>query len=63
MSEWVLVMMLFTPTGEMMSRQIVANFQTIEQCSQEMKTRHNFLIQSGANEAKNTKFQCAKVQK
>lgn len=63
MAEWVLVMLLHSPTGDLTHRQIMASFQTIEQCKHDMKLRHEFLIKTGAQEAKHTKFICSKVTK
>lgn len=63
MAEWVLVMLLYSPTGNLTNREILASFQTVEQCMHDMKLRHDFLIRSGAQEAKHTKFMCSKVKK
>ena len=63
MAEWVLIMLLYSPTGDLTHRQIMASFQTVEQCTQDMKLRHDFLIRSGVQEAKHTKFMCSKVKK
>jgi len=63
MAEWVLIMLLYSPTGDLTHRQIMASFQTIEQCKHDMKLRHEFLIKTGAQESKHTKFICSKVTK